>query len=128
MPGFSAPELETGDSIAELKTGADALDKAGSKTLDPGTTAELKPGSEVVTLELLSTPGTKFVEEDKIFDCVGANGVEESSPQPKNTAIALTAHKELNKRFFIFFLFTLFLKIDFIATKISKKSFLKVYM
>ena len=126
-PGFggTVPELETPGLTAELKAGLAALDIVGLETLEPGTTAELKSGFWVATLELLSTPGTKSVEDDKIFECVGAIGVDESSPHPKNTAITLAAHKEYNKRFFIVFLFTPRLKLDFIVWKGTKKSFLK---
>jgi hypothetical protein len=90
------------------------------EVLDPGTTAELKPGFEAVALEL--SPFKITLDEEA---SVGAIGVEESSPQPKNTATAPAASKEHNKRFFIFFLFTLSIKLDFIARKGTKKSFLK---
>ena len=122
--GF-ADELDCdGLTTLELEPGGTITDELELEALELGATEELEPGFRAIALELLP-PSTTWLDEET---CVGANGVAESSPQPISMATALAAHKELNKRFFIIFLFTPRLKLDFIARKGTKKSFLKAIM
>jgi hypothetical protein len=65
---------------------------------------------------------------EQVFDAGPAGKATDSSEQALNIAQAPAANKELSKTFFIIFLFTPRLKLDFIPTKGTKKSFLKAVM
>jgi hypothetical protein len=94
--------------------------------LEPRITEELEPQLFVPpALELLSPFEAKLDEEAAE---IGVIGDGESSEQALYIATAPTASKELNKRFFIIFLSIPRLKLDFIARKGTKKSFLKADM
>jgi hypothetical protein len=105
--------------VAEL--GGTTTEELELEALDPGATEELDPKLLFPsTLELLPTNQSRLDEEAAVD---GVNGEGTSSEQALNIETAPTASKELNKTFFIIFLFTPSTKIRFYYGKRHEKKF-----